>query len=118
MPHDYILSSSKEMADDYLALGETEKAEAILSDLANKAVEYISWYLSLADQRLANSYEECVRNFYILDELNKTLARCNTASGVESESEQKPKSDMSAHYVKKFEELYEVFNNRVGGKRK
>jgi len=25
---------------------------------------------------------------------------------------------MSAHYVKKFEELYEVFNNRVGGKRK
>lgn len=27
-------------------------------------------------------------------------------------------SDMSAHYVKKFEELYEVFNNRVGGKRK
>ena len=81
-------------------------------------MEYISWYLSLDDQRLANSYEECVRNFYILDELNKTLARCNTASGVESESEQKPKSDMSAHYVKKFEELYEVFNNRVGGKRK
>lgn len=79
-------------------------------------MEYISWYLSLDDQRLANSYEECVRNFYILDELNKTLARCNTASGVESESEQKPKSDMSAHYVKKFEELYEVFNNRVGGK--
>ena len=118
VPHDYIMSSSKEMADDYLALGETEKAEAILSDLANKAVEYISWYLSLDDQRLANSYEECVRNFYILDELNKTLARCNTASGVESESEQKPKSDMSAHYVKKFEELYEVFNNRVGGKRK
>lgn len=112
------MSSSKEMADDYLALGETEKAEAILSDLANKAVEYISWYLSLDDQRLANSYEECVRNFYILDELNKALARCNAASGVESEGEQKPKSDMSAHYTKKFEELYEVFNNRVGGKRK
>ena len=76
MPHDYIMSSSKEMADDYLALGETEKAEAILSDLANKAVEYISWYLSLDDQRLANSYEECVRNFYILDELNKTRFNC------------------------------------------
>lgn len=25
VPHDYIMSSSKEMADDYLALGETEK---------------------------------------------------------------------------------------------
>ena len=103
---------------DYLELCDKEKVVAILNEPANKSVDYISWYLSLDDQRLANSYEECVRNFYILDELNKTLARCNTASGVESESEQKPKSDMSAHYVKKFEELYEVFNNRVGGKRK
>ena len=39
VPHDYIMSSSKEMADDYLALGEKEKGEAILNDLANKSVE-------------------------------------------------------------------------------
>ena len=29
-------------SDDYLALGEKEKGEAILNDLANKSVEYIT----------------------------------------------------------------------------
>ncbi|WP_304842126.1 hypothetical protein, partial [Phocaeicola sartorii] len=115
VPHDYIMSSSKEMADDYLALGEKEKGEAILNDLANKAVEYITWYLSLDDQRLQGSYEDCLRNFYILDEINKSLARANAAGGVQGEGEQQKKSDMASHYAKKFEDLYEVFNKRVGG---
>lgn len=82
VPHDYIMSSSKEMADDYLALGEKEKGEAILNDLANKSVEYITWYLSLDDQRLQGSYEDCLRYFYILDEINKSLARANAAGAV------------------------------------
>ena len=115
VPHDYIMSSSKEMADDYLALGEKEKGEAILNDLANKSVEYITWYLSLDDQRLQGSYEDCLRYFYILDEINKSLARANAAGGVQGEGEQQNKSDMASHYAKKFEELYEVFNKRVGG---
>jgi hypothetical protein len=76
------------MADDYLALGEKEKGEAILNDLANKSVEYITWYLSLDDQRLQGSYEDCLRNFYILDEINKSLARANAAGGVQGEGEQ------------------------------
>ena len=115
VPHDYIMSSSKEMADDYLALGEKEKGEAILNDLANKSVEYITWYLSLDDQRLQGSYEDCLRYFYILDEINKSLARANAAGGVQAEGEQQKKSDMASHYAKKFEDLYEVFNKRVGG---
>lgn len=118
VPHDYIMSSSKEMADDYLALGEKEKGEAILNDLANKSVEYITWYLSLDDQRLQGSYEDCLRHFYILDEINKSLTRANAGSGVEGEGEQQMKSDMAAHYTKKFEELYDVFNKRVGGGKK
>lgn len=114
VPHDYIMSSSKEMADNYLALGEKEKGEAILNDLANKSVEYITWYLSLDDQRLQGSYEDCLRYFYILDEINKSLARANAAGGVQGEGEQQKKSDMASHYAKKFEDLYEVFNKRVG----
>lgn len=115
VPHDYIMSSSKEMADDYLALGEKEKGEAILNDLANKAVEYITWYLSLDDQRLQGSYEDCLRNFYILDEINKSLARANAAGGVQGTGEQQQQSDMAVHYAEKFEQLYEIFNKRVGG---
>jgi hypothetical protein len=76
---------------------------------------YITWYLSLNDQRLQGSYEDCLRNFYILDEINKSLARANAAGGVQGEGEQQNKSDMASHYAKKFEELYEVFNKRVGG---
>lgn len=114
VPHDYIMSSSKEMADDYLALGETQKGEAILNELANKAVEYIAWYLSLDDQRLQGSYEDCVRNFYILDEINKSLARANQAGGTQTEGEQPKSTDLAAHYAKKFEELYDVFNKRLG----
>ena len=82
---------------------------------ANKSVEYITWYLSLDDQRLQGSYEDCLRNFYILDEINKSLARANAAGGVQGEGEQQKKSDMASHYAKKFEDLYEVFNKRVGG---
>lgn len=119
VPHDYVMSSSKEMAEDYLAIGETEKGKAILGELANKAVEYVTWYLSLDDQRLQNSYEDCLRNFYILDELNSTLSRADAGRKVEAEGEQQQATDnMTAHYAKKFEELYGVFNQRLGKRSK
>ena len=110
VPHDYIMSSSKEMADNYLALGEKEKAEAILNELANKSVEYIAWYLTLDDMKLASVYENCVRNFYMLDEINKSLMR---SAEVEEGDEMASSSEMALHYAKKFEELYGMFNDRV-----
>ena len=114
--HDYIMSSSKEMADDYIALGEYAKAESILDELANKAVEYITWYMSLDDERLALSYENCVRNFYILDEINKSFDKIASKAQDMSESEIKVSTDMANHYAQKFEELYDMFNIRIGRK--
>ncbi len=114
VPHDYIMSNSKEMADDYLALGATEKGEAILDELANKALEYITWYLSMDDQYLESAYESCLRNFYILSEINKSLARARTDENLEGEGEQQPTSSLAAHYTQKFDELYKVFNKRIG----
>ncbi len=115
VPHDYIMCSSMEMAKLYIALGEVAKAEAILSDLGNKSVEYATWYLSLDDQRLAASYENCVNNLLILDEVRKQLARTKALSGVEVDPEQQPESsDAAEHYAQKFEELYDMFNARVG----
>lgn len=106
--HDYIYSSSKEMADDYAQLGQTKKAENILEQLANNSVEYASWYLSLDDERFAGSYEECMRHFYILDDVCKTLANLKDAkTGKELES--------AAHYAQKFEQLYQLLERRVGG---
>ncbi len=116
VPHDYVMSSSKEMAEDYIALGEYEKAQAILDELANKAVEYITWYMSLNDGQLANVYESCVRNFYILDEVNKSLNRIDQAAAAQPEGEVKASTDMADHYAEKFEELYDAFNRRIGRK--
>ena len=114
--HDYIMSSSKEMADDYIALGEYAKAESILDELANKAVEYITWYMSLDDERLALSYENCVRNLYILDEINKSFDKIASKAQDMPESEMKVSTDMANHYAQKFEELYDMFNVRIGRK--
>lgn len=115
VPHDYVMSSSKEMADDYLALGEVKKAEAILDEMANKSVEYLTWYLGMNDPQLQSAYEGCVRHFYILDELIKDLGRAKQAGELKGTTEQKAaSSDRLEHYSKKFEELYGVFNQRIG----
>ena len=114
--HDYIMSSSKEMADDYIALGEYAKAESILDELANKAVEYITWYMSLDDERLALSYENCVRNIYILDEINKSFDKIAQKKQGQAEGEMSASSEMADHYAQKFEELYDMFNVRIGRK--
>lgn len=95
------------MADDYAQLGQTKKAENILEQLANNSVEYASWYLSLDDERFAGSYEECMRHFYILDDVCKALSNLKDAkTGKELES--------AAHYAQKFEQLYQLLERRVG----
>ena len=107
VPHDYLMSSSKEMAENYLALGQTEKAEKILNELANNAVEYATWYLSLDDARFASSYENCMRYFYILDDVCKTMAQMkDSKTGEENKS--------ALHYAQKFDQLYKLLEKRVG----
>ena len=113
VPHDYVMSSSKEMADAYITLGEYAKAETILDELANKAVEYLTWYLSLDDERLAISYSNCMRNFIILDEVNKTFERIVAQTKEQPEVEMIHSSEMLGHYAQKFDELYNMINARV-----
>ena len=115
VPHSYAASSSKEMADQYIALGDTASAKMILSDLANKSIEYVTWYLSLNDSQFTNSYIECGQNMLMLDEICKSLARISSA-GVSNKEDQEQSSDMALHYAKKFEELYHMFNERIGKK--
>ena len=116
MPHDFIMSSSKEMADDYIALGEIKKAETILDELANKAVEYITWYMSLDDEKLALSYENCINHFYMMDQINKSFAKALTKAEENQDEALEESSETAMHYAQKFEELYHMFNERVGRK--
>ena len=106
-PHDYLMSSSKEMAENYLALGQPQKAEKIHNELANNAVEYATWYLSLDDARFTSSYENCMRYFYILDDVCKTMAQMkDSKTGEENKS--------ALHYAQKFDQLYKLLEKRVG----
>ena len=116
VPHDYVMSSSKEMADDYIALGEYAKASTILDELGNKAVEYITWYMSLDDERLALSYDNCVRNFIILDEVSKSLERMASKAQQQAGAEVQAPTEYAEHYRQKFNDLYDMFNARVGRK--
>ena len=116
VPHDYVMSSSKEMADDYITLGEYAKASAILDELGNKAVEYITWYMSLDDERLALSYDNCVRNFIILDEVSKSLERMASNAQQQAGTEVQAPTEYAEHYRQKFNDLYDMFNARVGRK--
>ena len=90
-------------------------ADAILNELANKSVEYITWYLSLNDKQLAGSYEDVVRNFYILDDVNKLLIQSHNMA---VKSKEGKSNDMASHYTNKFEQLYKIFNSRAGVIRK
>ena len=115
VPHDYASSMSKEMADQYITLGDTIAAQSILNDLANKSIEYITWYLSLNDNQLMNAYENTLRQFYMLDDITNTMARLSTEES-DNKEKQEQSTDVALHYAKKFEELYRMFNERIGKK--
>lgn len=101
VPHDYQ-SGSLDLAKAYIALGQKQKGEAILNDLAKKSVQYAVWYLSLSNERLQLSAQDCLYHLYLLDEINKTLKQSN------------PKSILTRSYEQKFENLYSIYAGRVG----
>ena len=115
VPHDYIYSSSKEMAENYIVLGHPEKALPILEEMANNAVEYISWYESLDEQRFRDSYETCIRYIYMLDEINKSYAKLALAPNAEKENIY---TKSAVHYSRIFDTLYETFNKRIGANKR
>ena len=109
--HDYLFGGSKEMAEDYRLLGQPMKAAEILDQLANNSLEYITWYMSLGDSYFSSSTEECMRQFYILDDV------CNALSAIKDPKtgEELP---IATHYAQKFEQLYKLLEARVGVNKK
>lgn len=109
--HDYLFGGSKEMAEDYRLLGQPMKAAEILDQLANNSLEYITWYMSLGDSYFSSSTEECMRQFYILDDV------CNALAAIKDPKtgEELP---IATHYAQKFEQLYKLLEARVGVNKK
>ena len=88
------------MAEAYYQLGETEKADNIMKALADKAVEYLTWYLSLDDKRFAMSSREIID--YHLPILS-----------AEVKLMQKYNSKQASVYDDKLNELYQMCVDRM-----
>jgi len=100
LPHNYWQSQSHLIGQLYLSLGETEKGMNILSQVADNDIEYITWYLSLDEDRFATSFNE-VRS--CLSSLVKTIQTMERSSD----------KAIVAHYSGLFDKLYQELELRV-----
>ena len=66
-------SSSLDLAEVWLALGQKAQGEKIVEAVANNAKEYFVWYLSLDAHMLAGYQRECMLQAYLINEATKLL---------------------------------------------
>ncbi|WP_373125317.1 DUF2723 domain-containing protein [Bacteroides sp. HPS0048] len=102
VPYDWQ-NGAVQMAEAYYQLGQTEKADKIMDALANKAIEYMTWYLSLDDSQFFVSTREFEYHIALLNEELKLM--------------EKYKSKLSENYSGKLDELYGMYVSRVKGTR-
>lgn len=75
------------------------KADQIIDELANKSVEYLTWYLSLDDNHLLMSQREFIMHLSALD--------------MEVKMMEKYKSKLAGNYTPKVNELYNIYVGRM-----
>ncbi len=98
VPYDWA-NGSLQMAEMYYRLGQSAKANAIVENLANKAVEYITWYLSLKDNHFFISTREVEYHLALLSEEVKVMDKYN--------------KELADIYDEKLNELYNLFVSRA-----
>lgn len=99
VPYDWQ-NGAVQMAEAYYQLGETKKPTALRKALADKAVEYLTWYLSLDEQRFAMSSREIID--YQLPILSSEVKLM-----------QKYNSELAPIYDSKLNELYQMCVDRM-----
>lgn len=98
VPYDWQ-NGAAQMAEAYYQLGKTSKADAILKALATKAVEYLTWYMSLDTNRFSISTREFEYHWAVLDAEVKIMKKYN--------------SKLTKVYEPKVEELYSMYVERL-----
>jgi tetratricopeptide (TPR) repeat protein len=76
VPIDYQ-SGSVDMAKAYAALGQKAKAVKLYSELFEKSKQYINWYLSLNGSRFEQAQQDCMLQFYIMQEVLSASKSCD-----------------------------------------
>mgnify|MGYP002507924574 CR=1 FL=1 len=98
VPYDWQ-NSSAQLAESYYQLDNAAKADEMMKALADKAVEYMTWYLSLDDNRFLISANEFEYHCAILDAEVKMMKKYN--------------SKLADIYEPKVEELYHLYVERM-----
>lgn len=98
VPYD-VQNGALEMAEAYYQLGNNTKADQIIDELANKSVEYLTWYLSLDYNHLLMSQREFIMHLSALD--------------MEVKMMEKYKSKLAGNYTPKVNELYNIYVGRM-----
>ena len=98
VPYD-VQNGALEMAEAYYQLGNNTKADQIIDELANKSVEYLTWYFSLDDNHLLMSQREFIMHLSALD--------------MEVKMMEKYKSKLAGNYTPKVNELYNIYVGRM-----
>ena len=84
-------------------MGQTEKANKIIDELANKSLEYMIWYLSLNDNQLAIASENFVYNASLLDAEVRLMEKYKS-------------EELAKHYSEQLDQLYNEYVTRMKGK--
>ena len=100
VPYDYQ-NGALQMAETYYQLGEKEKADAIAKALADKAVEYLTWYMSLDDGRFFISNREYQYNWSVLSNVVDMMEKYG--------------SGLADTYQPKLDLTYNSYTDRIGG---
>ncbi len=98
VPYDWQ-NGTVQMAEAYYQLSDSVKADKMMKVLADKEVEYLTWYLSLDDQRFTISTHEFEYHWAVLNEEVKLMKKYN--------------SKQTGIYQPKVEELYNLYVSRL-----
>ena len=98
VPYDWQ-NGALQLSEAWYKLGESEKGDHIIQALADKAVEYMTWYMSLDESRFMISTREFEYHWALLNEEVKKMEQY--------------KSPLAETYRAKLEELYNLYVNRM-----
>ena len=72
VPYDYA-SGAMDIAASYVQLGKMDKALPILTDMGDRAGEYLDWYLSGTDKQLRSNVNSCQWELMVLNDVATLL---------------------------------------------
>ena len=98
VPYDWQ-NGAAQMGEAWYQVGNAEKADQVLKALADKSVEYCTWYLSLNESRFLMAAREFEYQWAILDAEVKIMKKYNS-----------PQAEV---YEQKVDELYNMYVDRI-----